>query len=714
MIQWQYLDALSFPIGWIWQPPDRMPGIPDHHAPAGSAESEVSMPRHWRKRLLLLMLVGTALPLAAPAIMGHAAPPPAASVAASSSTETDQMGPAFGTHLGLPQDANHRAWASELGMDWIKVYDSADDWPFKVMLRVPANWEDFNNPAYCDEVKSYVNPHVDAYEIGNEPNLDWTWSEGTSKLRAANPFEYTEVLKTAYRCIKEVQPDALVIAAGMATTGPYSPTQPHPLHPAVWNDLMFIEKMYAYGAKGHFDALGTHPHGFAYSPAEAPNAANSGLVFRRAEQQRAIMVAHEDEDTPMWATEWGWLLKNEACEGEWQQEGRWWQTVDEVTQANYVRGAFEYATIYWPWMEVMFHFNLDFSTVGWYAPCEPMRYYAIVNPDGSPRQAYLTLRDMPRWPYATLMPGQIAMMLDADEMDASYTRRLHVDLVGNDPLTYSFASSAAWLVVPGGNHAGSGAHNLAIQTAGFDAGTVHDATVTVTVNTPVGTVQRTMTVRVYVVAEVTRLYLPLMLRGPGAGPPTPPPAPPPTPSPTPPPAPPGCTERIANGGFESTGDWVIPATVKTAGYSPALAHSGTRSMRAGIVAPDPPLHSYSSFQQTVTIPSNATSATLRFWLYPRSSGTTAQGGPTRPVPATVQRALHMGDAQYLLILNQSGAWIGTAFWERRSDNAWVSRQYDLMGYAGQTIKLHFGVYNNGYGGITSMHVDDVSLQVCAP
>jgi hypothetical protein len=675
------------------------------------------MPRHWRVTLLLLVLVGAAWLLAAPAAMGHPAPaepamaPPKPVIL--SSAAPDQVGPAFGTHLGLPHDANHRAWASELGMEWIKVYDSPGDWPFKVMLRVPANWQDYDDlGAYCDEVKSYVSPYVDAYEIGNEPNLDWTWSEGAPELRDANPYQYTQVLKKAYECIKVVQPDALVIASGMATTGPYGPTEQHPLHPAVWNDLMFIDKMYAYGAQGHFDALGTHPHGFVYPPTEAPSAANSGLVFRRAEQQRAIMVAHGDSGTPMWATEWGWLLREDACQSEWIGEGRWWQVVDEITQARYIRGAFEYATVYWPWMEVMFHFNLDFSTVGWYAPCEPMRYYAIVNPDGIPRQAYWTLRDMPRWPYASLMPGQIAMMLDADEMDASYTRRLYVDLVGTDPLTYSFASSAAWLGVPLGNHSGSGAHNLTIDTSGFEVGPPYEAAVTVTVNTPVGPVQRTMTVRVYVAADVSRVYLPLVLRGPGAGPPTPPPTP--SPTPTPPPAPPGCTERVANGGFESTSDWVIPITAKTAGYSPAVSHSGSRSMRGGIVAPASPLHSYSSFRQTVTIPSNATSATLRFWLYPLSTGTAAVGGPTRPAPATVQRALHMGDAQYLLILNQSDTWIGTVFWERRSDGTWISRQYDLLGYAGQTIKLHFGVYNNGYGGITAMYVDDVSLQVCTP
>jgi hypothetical protein len=670
------------------------------------------MARRWPGGLVRLPLGAILVLVAASATGTVAAPSSPNDATPAAQSLTDVVGPAFGTHLGLPHESSHRAWASELGMEWIKVYTTPGDWPFQMMLRVPANWQDFDDlDAYCAEVESYVSPYVDAYEIGNEPNLDWTWSEGAPGLENPNPYEYTAVLKRANECIKAVQPEALVIASGMATTGPFSPDLQHPAYPTVWNDLLFIDAMYDAGAKGHFDALGSHPHGFAYSPAEAPSEANSGLVFRRAEQQRAIMEAHGDEETPIWATEWGWLLEEPACQDEWVQEGRWWQVVPAELQASYVRGALEYATLYWPWMDVMFQFNLDFSTVPWYAPCEPMRYYAITNPDGSPRLAYLALRDMPRWPYATLSPNTITLMLDADEMADSYTRSIQVSLVGTDPLTYSFVDDAEWLEVPAGNQSGPGAHPVTIHTGSFVSGTTYQATATVTVNTPVGPVERYLAVRVYVVDEVAHLYLPLARRAPGAAPPTP------TPTPTPPPPPPGCSELIANGGFEATSDWEIPGTAKMATYSTAVVHSGSRSMRAGIVPPEGPLHSYSSFRQAVTLPANATSATLRFWLYPISTGTAAAGEPAPAAPLTVQGATQMGDAQYLLVLDQYGSWIGTLFWERSGDGAWrlpPGEEFDLLLYAGQTITLHFGVYNNGYGGVTAMYVDDVSLEVCTP
>ena len=42
----------------------------------------------------------------------------------------------------------------------------------------------------------------------------------------------------------------------------------------------------------------------------------------------------------------------------------------------------------------------------------------------------------------------------------------------------------------------------------------------------------------------------------------------------------------------------------------------------------------------------------------------------------------------------------------------MPHQFDLLGYAGQTIKLQFGVYNNGGGGVTGMYLDDASLELC--
>jgi len=145
-----------------------------------------------------------------------------------------------------------------------------------------------------------------------------------------------------------------------------------------------------------------------------------------------------------------------------------------------------------------------------------------------------------------------------------------------------------------------------------------------------------------------------------------------------------------------------------------MAHSGNRSMRVGIVEPADNRYSFSSARQLVTIPAHATGATLRFWLYPLSGEPSA--GPafsTPPQAPMIGDVLVSEDAQYVLILDASDQWIDTLLWQLSDDRRWTFHQCDLIDYAGQTIKLHFGVRNDGLDGVTGMYVDDVSLELCS-
>ena len=71
-------------------------------------------------------------------------------------------------------------------------------------------------------------------------------------------------------------------------------------------------------------------------------------------------------------------------------------SVSEEQQAQYLNEAFTKVQRDWPFVEAIFLFNLDFSTVPWYTASEPMRWYAILNPDRTPRPAYITLRESMR------------------------------------------------------------------------------------------------------------------------------------------------------------------------------------------------------------------------------------------------------------------------------------------------------------------------------
>jgi PKD repeat protein len=245
-----------------------------------------------------------------------------------------------------------------------------------------------------------------AYEIWNEPNLDYEWG-GTPSAA-----QYTALLKQGYLGIKAGDTEALVVSAGLATTGGSAQDGPAELAEAlalarrlygaieVAPDLTFLRNMYLHGAKGYFDALGSHPYGGPDAPDTPPTAATGPIYFRRAEEQHQVMLDNGD-DSPLWATEFGWVLETACDLGEHE-----WMEVSEAQQAAYLAGAYAYADEHWPWMGPMFLFNLDFATVLWYAECDPMRWYSITyrenpyDPGNSPvlaRPAFHTLREMPKY-----------------------------------------------------------------------------------------------------------------------------------------------------------------------------------------------------------------------------------------------------------------------------------------------------------------------------
>jgi hypothetical protein len=227
------------------------------------------------------------------------------------------------------------------------------------------------------------------------------WTRGGTHRFSGSPFE------TLRRLLRQYAGDG----SGLATTGGSLTDRPaerarvvaqaRQLYGAiqVTPDLTFLRNMYKNGAKGYFDALGSHPYGGSYAPDTPPDQVTMPIYFRRAEEQRQVMLDHGD-DSPLWNTEFGWVLETSCNLGEHE-----WMEVSEAKQAEYLAAAYAYAEENWPWMGPMFLFNLDFATVSWYAHCDPMRWYSITyrenpqDPGNSPiltRQAFGALRDMPK------------------------------------------------------------------------------------------------------------------------------------------------------------------------------------------------------------------------------------------------------------------------------------------------------------------------------
>jgi Tol biopolymer transport system component len=243
--------------------------------------------------------------------------------------------------------------------------------PAGTFLSYPPNdMADFGR--FMEALATRYKGKVAAYEIWNEPNLDYEWG-----YLKPDPARYTALLKAAYLAVKKVDPQALVISAGLATTGEGSAT--------AMGDLAFLQGMYDAGARGSFDALGSHPYAYGHDPDTVDP---WGLSMSRVIQQREVMVANGDDATPVWITEAGWVLRS-----SWNLVEHANSAVDEAQQAQYLVRAYQKTRAEWPWVKALFLFNLDFSSVPWYAAAEPMRWYAIINPDRTPRPAYTSIKD---------------------------------------------------------------------------------------------------------------------------------------------------------------------------------------------------------------------------------------------------------------------------------------------------------------------------------
>jgi hypothetical protein len=156
----------------------------------------------------------------------------------------------------------------------------------------PADMADFGN--FMTALATRYKGQVAAYEIWNEPNLDYEWGN-----LQPDPATYTEMLKAAYAAVKAVDPEVIIISGGLATTGAGSKTAA--------GDLNFLQGMYDAGAKGYFNALGSHPYAYGRAPDERDS---WGLSFARVEEQHQVMQSNGDGDTPIWITEAGWVLQN--------------------------------------------------------------------------------------------------------------------------------------------------------------------------------------------------------------------------------------------------------------------------------------------------------------------------------------------------------------------------------------------------------------------
>ncbi len=248
----------------------------------------------------------------------------------------------------------------------------------------PINDADFGD--FMAALAARYKGRIQAYEIWNEPNLKTEWGG-----RQPDPGKYARMLKDLYPKVKRADPNAIIVTGGLATTGDGGPGD-------AWGDTAYLRAMYEAGAKGSFDAIGSHPYGGPYPPEASGGDAPLGVYFRRAEEHHAIGLSFGD-DVAVWSTEVGWLYNQDAAScniAGYDGYHALWQ-VSEDTQADYLVRAFKYAAQNWPWSGPLFVYNQDFAVDPWRVKCDPNRFFSIVRGNGAPLAAMTALAAMPRY-----------------------------------------------------------------------------------------------------------------------------------------------------------------------------------------------------------------------------------------------------------------------------------------------------------------------------
>lgn len=169
----------------------------------------------------------------------------------------------------------------------------------------------------------YRRQGVHVYEIWNEPNLARFWPSQPAGS-AAGAEEYARMLRSAAPALRQADPSAVVLTAGIAG-----------------NRRQWLEAFYASSPspRSSFDALAIHPYAGSTPPTlcwgEADTRRNAQDAFCGLEGMRDVMVANGDAGKEVWLTEVGWSTYADPGDGSF------FYGVSEDQQASYIVSALD-------------------------------------------------------------------------------------------------------------------------------------------------------------------------------------------------------------------------------------------------------------------------------------------------------------------------------------------------------------------------------------
>ncbi|HET7503739.1 MAG TPA: hypothetical protein VFK02_22115, partial [Kofleriaceae bacterium] len=158
-------------------------------------------------------------------------------------------------------------------------------------------------------------------------------------------------------------------------------------------------------------------------------------------------------------------------------------------------------------------------------------------------------------------------------------------------------------------------------------------------------------------------------------------------------------EFISNGGFENgLAGWNVDQAVPPPVVGGDNPHTGAKAVLLGSLVGAPEPLGDVQISQVLNL-SGASNAKLTFSEWPLTTDSVTF------------------DQQYVRVtpISPPGPTV-VLMNEARNDRTYIARSFDLSAFAGSTIKLTFGVHQDGFGDVTAMFVDDISVtaQHCGP
>ncbi|MEA2527228.1 MAG: polysaccharide biosynthesis protein PslG [Thermomicrobiales bacterium] len=257
------------------------------------------------------------------------------------------------------------------GIQIVAVLADSPDWARSLgavgtLDAPPANVADY--AAFVQQVVGRYKRKVQFVQLWDLPNRADHWG-GT----AATPVQYADLLANGFNAARTGEAETKVVLAEFDPSG----------DGRFGADIRFLRAIYDLGRSAFFDVVAARIDGGTSSPYDRtvdPQRAN----LSRAVLFRELMMAKGDQTKPVWLTHYGWQTGPGS-------------PVSPDERADFLLGAMERAHAEWPWLGLMFAWDLMPNGTS-----DASAGYALLNADRTATPAFEVLSSFGTSPDASL------------------------------------------------------------------------------------------------------------------------------------------------------------------------------------------------------------------------------------------------------------------------------------------------------------------------